>query len=191
MTNKDILYGTLLGLGALVGVSLLSGGFQPIDIVKELPKNANKSYSTRNLSNVDTIVVHHAAVNSTLAGSTPTAVANFHINQYDWPGIAYHIVVMPNGQVLLTNYLETESYHTGTLNPRSIGILVMGDFDTEQFTPTQEASLVKAIKWVQKKVGKKLKVGGHYQFSSKTCPGMNVRAKLDEVVQKSGAIRWV
>lgn len=193
MNKKYLLY----GLGGLAAIGLLSSfgdSFKPIDIVNDLaiaPQNG--TYPTRPLSQIDTIVVHHAAVPSTAGGATPYGYAQFHTTSpyYMLPGIAYQMAIQPDGEVYLTNYLETVAAHTGTLNPTSVGIVLSGNFDNEPFTKIQEDALVKAIKWVQKKVGKKLKVGGHYQFSSKTCPGMNVRAKLDEVVQKSGAIRWV
>jgi N-acetyl-anhydromuramyl-L-alanine amidase AmpD len=189
--NKKIIY---IAAGIAV-IGLLSyKSWQPIDIVNELataPQNG--TYATRPLSQIDTIVVHHSAVPSTAGGATPQGYAQFHTTSsyYMLPGIAYQMVIQPDGKVYLTNYLETVAAHTGTLNPTAVGIVLSGDFDSEPFTKTQEDALVNAIKWVQRKVGKKLKVGGHYQFSTKTCPDMNVRAKLDEVVQRAGAIRYV
>lgn len=192
MDKKYLYWG--LGAAAALGAAAIfsASGWQPIDIVDDLaiaPQNG--TYGTRPLSQIDTIVVHHAAVPSTAGGANPNGYALFHTTSpaYMLPGIAYQIVIQPDGKVYLANYLETIARHVGDKNPVAVGIVLSGNFDNEAFTPTIKDALIKTIKWVQKKVGKKLKVAGHYQFSTKTCPGMNVRAELDDVVQKSGALR--
>ena len=162
--------------------------YEPIDIVDDLPKNPNSSYPTRTLSQIDTIIVHHSAVPSTAGGANPVGYANFHINSpnYGFPAIAYHVVIQPNGEAFLTNRLETISYHVGALNTNAVGVVVSGNFDNENLTDIQRDTLVKVLKWIQKKVGKKLKIHGHYRYANKTCPGMNVRSKLDSIVSQSG-----
>jgi hypothetical protein len=161
---------------------------KPIDIVDELEKSSTRFYSSRPLSDIDEIVVHHAAVDSSLPGANPYSVATFHVTYHAYllPGIAYHLVVMPDGKVYLTNYLETVSYHVGTANPRTVGILVMGNFDAENFTDLQYSGLVKAVNYVTGKLGRKVKLNGHYIYSSKTCPGHNIRAKLANVRSATG-----
>lgn len=166
------------GVGAGIFAYLFLG-FRPIDIVGVLPKNPFNSYPSRPLSQIQTIVVHHAAVDYNLPGATPEGYARFHIDAYNWPGIGYHIVIQPDGKVYLTNYLSTVSNHTGTLNPTSVGICLSGNFDVQQPTAAQMAGLRKAIAWVQRKVSRPLEVDGHFQYSSKTCPGVNVRNKMN------------
>lgn len=185
MKKRDLL---IIGGAALLGVALASGSsWKPINIVDQLMTDG--SYPIRDLSQVDTIVVHHSATSSTAAGSNPEGYAVFHVTVRGWPGIAYHLVIQPDGNVYLTNYLKTQSSHTGTLNPTAIAIALSGNFDQEQFTATQQQALIKAINWVQRQVGRKLKLRGHYQYSSKTCPGINVSSQLDAIAAKTGSIR--
>ena len=182
----------VIGGAVIAGWLLFSGGWKPENIVGDLPiAPQNGPYAKRNLSEIDTIVVHHSLTRSDLPGSNPYAYAQFHTTSpnYMLPGIAYHIVIQPNGSVYLTNSLDTVAEHVGAMNRKSVGIVLSGNFDQEPFTDVQQKALVKAIKWVQRKVGKKLNLRGHYEYSNKTCPGANVRARLNQVAAQSGAIR--
>jgi hypothetical protein len=121
---------------AVVGIAYLLAkrfSFQPIDIVNDLPKSNTSTYPTRTLNQIDTIIVHHSAVPSTARGATPEGYANFHITSpnYGFPGIAYHVVIQPDGKAYLTNYLETISYHVGALNTSAVGVVLSGNFDNE------------------------------------------------------------
>jgi uncharacterized protein YaiE (UPF0345 family) len=164
---------------------------QPEDIVNSLPTNQNKSYPKRTLDDITHIIVHHSATNSTSSGSNPIGYANFHIlpesqGGRGWAGIAYHIVIQPDGSWYLTNYLDTISYHVGTLNPKAVGIVLSGNYDIEQPTPEMINSLKNALRWVQNQVGRKLKIDSHSDYSSKTCAGLNVRALLPDIIRQVG-----
>ena len=180
--------------GLTLGIILLFQrlfGPRPTDIVSELPKNNSLSYPKRSLDDITHIIVHHSATPMNAGGSNPVGYANFHIlptseGRRGWPAIAYHIVIQPSGEWYLTNYLDTISYHVGSLNPSSVGIVLSGNFDSEQPTANQLESLKNALKWVQSQVGRKLKIKSHSDYSSKTCAGLNLRPLLPNIIQSVG-----
>lgn len=186
--NRRTVY-SVVGAAVAAAVYFLKNSFKPVDIVNELATKPGASYGKRSLNNITHIVIHHTATLSTLAGSNPYSIANFHTwdqGPYNFPGIGYHIVIQPDGTVYLTNYLDTVSYHVGTLNPNSVGICISGNFDQEQFTDTQYKALIKAINYVHRKTGKKLIVEGHRRYANKTCPGHNCYARINDIRNATG-----
>jgi N-acetylmuramoyl-L-alanine amidase len=113
-----------------------------IDVRGTLPKHPTEKYARRKVSDIDIIAIHHSL---TTEGS-PEAFANHHINVKGWPGIAYHYVIAKNGTVYICHDIETESYHVGRSNRRSIGIVMVGDFRTEQPTEIQYKACLKLVR---------------------------------------------
>lgn len=187
MKRELILSGILLGMG----VALFKGFnfWNPEDIVDTLPKHSYKTFPKRSLDDITHIVVHHSATPSTAGGSNPQGYATFHTweaGPYNMAGIAYHVVIQPDGKAYLTNYLDTTSYHVGTLNPKAVGVVISGNFDVEQPNQKQLATLEKTLRWIQQKVGKKLIIHPHSKYSSKTCAGANMNQYIPSLRQAVG-----
>jgi N-acetylmuramoyl-L-alanine amidase len=143
------------------------------DKVEELARHASKMYAKRSTHSIKKIIVHHSA---TTSGSAE-AYARHHVQNLGWPGIGYHFVIEKNGQVKQTNDLDTVSYHTSGQNTGSVGIVMTGNFDIQKPTEAQERSLAQLINHLRRTLGSGLKVHGHREFSSKSCPGKNVDLK--------------
>lgn len=139
------------------------------NIVDQLPKGKG-SYPKRNLSQITEVVVHHSATDS----GTALAYANYHISNRGWPGIGYHYEIAKDGTVSQTNDLTTVSWHATGHNTSGIGIVLTGNFDHQTLDAPQKTALVNLIKKLQKDLGRKLKIGGHRDYASKSCPGDNV-----------------
>ena len=96
-------------------------------------------YSIRNLTSIGIITIHHSV--GWVPGWTNEAnvrnIAEYHVNTKGWPGIGYHFVVSPNGEIVQTNEIEVQSNHVANQNHRSIGICLGGDF--RNHPPTQAA----------------------------------------------------
>lgn len=126
-----------------------------IDLVDSLPKHPELKYKTRKLSQIQRIVIHHSATVQAEVSREATirhikSIAQGHIEDNDWPGIAYHFCIGPGGLVYQTNRLETVSYHVGNHNTPSVGICLLGDFTRSNPTENQLASaraLVKRLGW--------------------------------------------
>ena len=146
-------------------------GIRIRNIVNWLPRKLFKSYSTRNLSKINRVVIHHSDTTS----GTPQSYALYHINKNKWPGIGYHFVIQKDGTIYQTQHLSTVSYHTSGENTRSIGICLTGDYDTQTPPEVQIAACVKLIRWLEnKELKRSLHISGHNEYSTKSCPGSNL-----------------
>lgn len=143
-----------------------------VNITDSLPVHSSKVYGSRSLDQVRYLVVHHSATTS----GSPQAFANHHVNTNGWPGIGYHFVIQPDGQVYQTNDLNTISYHVKNNNTKSIGICMTGNFDVGDSAPTQAqySSLVSLLADLKSDLGTHLNIVGHRDLQVKACPGKNV-----------------
>lgn len=140
----------------------------PIDVVVyRLKMHPTKRYDKRDLEVIDTVIIHHSATESGAAES----FARYHVDKNGWPGIGYHFVITKSGEIQQTQLLKTVSYHTSGINTRSVGICLTGDYDKQQAPSVQLSSLVKLIKYLEGKMGRKLNIAGHNEYSNKSCPG--------------------
>jgi hypothetical protein len=140
-----------------------------LNIVESLPRHPTKRYSTRSLSEIEGLVVHHFGSLSTVEN-----VAAYHVSK-GWPGIGYHFVVERDGVIKQTNYLTWVSYHVGDPNRKTIGMALNGGFMT---SPPPQKQLDSA-RWLVSHI-KSLeninitKEAGHGQYPGGTltaCPG--------------------
>lgn len=166
----------LLLLAATIYFFTRPAPIEIVDVVEQLPKHPNKSYSKRSLDKIDGIVVHHSAS----FGQDATKYANYHIESRGWPGIGYHFVLYPNGRIEQTNYLDTISYHTAGANSSKIGICLSGNFQQGQPTPEQLASLKKLISHLRQQLPQYLTVSGHRNHGSTSCPGQYLYPHLQQ-----------
>lgn len=152
---------------AVIGFMILTGFadlHQIQDITDELPKAG--SYSSRDLSEIQYLVIHHAAVNN----QGPLDYANYHISK-GWPGIGYHFVISPEGLIQQTNALETISYHVQGYNTKCIGIALSGNLNEAPMTDAQLGALRALIRKLKRKLPQKVEIKGHRDFNHTDCPG--------------------
>ncbi len=121
-----------------------------VDLVDQLPHHATKRYSTRPLSAITALAIHHSGSPKEF---TPQAIAAYHVADppqgRGWPGIGYHFYISSNGTIYQTNRLETTSYHVGNNNRYAVGICFNGEFNGQRL-PT-DAQLVaggKLVVWL-------------------------------------------
>ena len=144
------------------------------NITDDLLKHDTKSYSKRNLNQIDTIVVHHSATET----GTAESYARYHVNNRDWAGIGYHFVIDQDGKINQTNELDTISYHASNWNTRSIGICLTGNYDNQILNGNNLDSLVYLIKKLKLDLKKELNIIGHRDVANKSCPGNNISIEL-------------
>lgn len=141
-------------------------------IVDELPKHPSKAYKKRPLQQIDTIAIHHTVSPS---DRTIASIARYHVDSRGWPGIAYHFVIKADGQVFMTNYMDTISYHAAGHNDHTIGIALQGDFSNAHPPARQldaAKNLVAALRnYFNSMYGIDLKVAPHRALSQTACPG--------------------
>lgn len=93
--------------------------------MESLPSHSTKTYSTRSLEDIHTLIIHHTTGDA--FGSTAD-IASYHINGKGWPGIGYHYLIDGAGKIERVNHHETISYHASYHNDDSIGISLKGSF---------------------------------------------------------------
>ncbi len=147
-----------------------------IDIIEKLPHRGE--YQQRSLESIDRIIIHHSA--SAAGKFNAFDFARWHMDpngRLNAPRIAYHFCVDPDGKVYQTNKLTSMSWHTINANATGIGIVLNGNFETEQPTNAQLKSLKNLIRYLNNKLKKKLPVYGHKEIpgNSTACPGRNVK----------------
>lgn len=164
--------GLLLFWNKLFGASMV----QITDITNQLPKGSGAAYSSRQLSDIKIIVIHHSATTS----GDPWAYAKYQVEQKGWPGIGYHFVIQPDGKVYQTNQLTTISYQATGVNAQSIGICMTGNFDTTTPPPAQYGALISLLRHLRDLIGQ-VPIKGHREIKSTSCPGNMVNIAAIEV----------
>ncbi len=154
-----------------------SGAADPLEIGKpaiqnligKLHAHETDKYGTRPLSAIETLVIHHSAVPSTVG---PQQIAAYHVNRLDWPGVGYHFLVAEDGIIYQANPVETVSYHAAKVNPRGVGICFLGNFEQEVPPPAQLLAGAHLVSWLMQELSVDLdEVKGHKELMGTACPG--------------------
>jgi hypothetical protein len=146
------------------------------DIVEDLPQHSTRKYVTRKRTDITHIAIHHTV---SPPDRTIYSIASYHVHKKGWPGIGYHYVIKDTGEIFMTNYLETKSYHMGTLNAPGdenlfgVGISLQGDFTHNHPPQAQKDAARKLVAYLRDKLPNDLFVGGHREMpgAATQCPG--------------------
>ncbi len=148
-------------------------------VLSDLLVHPSRVYARRDPARVTTVVIHHSGSFS----DTPHSMARFHVLSRNWAGIAYHYVIMPDGQSFKTNPIGVVTYHARGANKRSIGVCCVGNY--EESTPSPETiqalkELLAKIRLVMPQVQSVL---GHKEVkgSQTSCPGKFLMEVINEL----------
>lgn len=147
--------------GALSGIQ---------NITTSLPQNGAWKY--RNTGEITDITLHHSAS----PASWPAGrIADIHIKERKWPGIAYHFLVYESGKVYQTNRVDSWTYHNGYNNKKAIGVCMVGNYETSSPTKKQMESFIALCEGLKKEYPSITRLVGHkeYRGASTACPGGN------------------
>jgi len=129
------------------------------------------------LEKIRYLIIHHSAT----ARDTTTfeAVKKYHISK-GWGDIGYHFFITPNGKVMAGRSENSIGAHcqADSMNFKSLGICLPGNFMTEVPTVEQLSSLLDLLKKLMSKYNiPKENVLGHREVSgaSTACPGDNLQ----------------
>lgn len=153
-------------------------------IVDELETNPDSQwypYDTRQENQITTIAIHH-----TVGYGTPQSYAHFHCTNKGWPGIGYHFVIDPDGDIWQTNWLTTISFHANFANPYSIGIALTGDFTDQHPPAAQYDSALNLVRHLKTTVPTINNLIGH-----KEAPGAGTRCPGDTWLEWDDELREI
>lgn len=114
------------------------------------------------------VIIHHSAGSGTAA-----SFHQQHLGQ-GWAGLGYHFVILPSGTIERGRPEHTVGAHAGPGgNGDSLGVVLVGNFETGKPTTAQINSLVCLLaNYLFPKYGA-LKVIGHKDVMTTACPGKN------------------
>lgn len=150
------------------------------DVHATLPTHPTKTYTRRAVTDITQVVLHHTDAPTV---TTWQAVAHYHVNGNDWPGIGYHVGIRDYGgrcMVSLLNEPETRSYHAHAVgNNSGLAVCVAGKLDDRAPTAPELDALTRTVavirRWATWRQG--LIVNGHGDVpgNETECPGRYLR----------------
>lgn len=150
------------------------------DVVDQLATHPTLTYTTRPLSAITTLTIHHSVSGG---GSNPLAevksIAQYHVNTRGWPGIGYHFCIGANGAIYQVNRLTTKSFHAGSYNAPgdenywSAGICLLGNFTDNQPSQAQLDAARSLVAYLKSQLDTVTAVTRHRDMpgASTQCPG--------------------
>jgi hypothetical protein len=176
---------------------------EEIKIVKILEEddNTGKKYiwPLEYTENVEKIVVHHSA------GRIPSceeeveflrSIYKFHANTRAWGDIGYNYIIGPcTGNIYegRAGSFGVKGAHAGRFNAKTIGVMIMGNYQHEHPSSVSINSLVKLSRFLGEKYGfwpdgySQMRgialpnIFGHRDVANTTCPGDMLYARLPEI----------
>ena len=126
---------------------------------------------------INEIILHCADTKITQSFSIKD-IRKWHVEERGWSDVGYHYYIRLNGKREIGRHIEKSGAHAKNHNSNSIGVcfeggkLSNGDKWTCPLLP-QMQSYTKLKDYLFAIYGD-LKVSGHYEYSSKTCPNFNI-----------------
>ena len=144
--------------------------------------------------NMREIILHHTwspTVAQYAGQETWRGIRDYHVNTRGWSDIGYHVGIAPDSSIWLLRPIQRTGGHCLGKNETSIGIVVLGNYDTGKDAVGAQWSMAKYVTAVLCERFK-LNEGNvyfHRDFADKSCPGTainraefrtNVRALMDK-----------
>ena len=136
---------------------------------------------------VRAITVHHDGLDSLVTGTSPREMTD-RLELYrvghraqGWADIGYHLVVDRAGTVWQGRSIRWQGAHVKFRNEGNIGVLVMGNFDRQQPTAAQRATLERVLVDLMRTYGvQQSRVYTHREWpDAKTaCPGRSLQSHM-------------
>ena len=144
-------------------------------------------YYPDNLNQVlNTIVVHHSATDY----STPNQVQDLHMDGRSFADAAYHFLISSDGTIYEGREINIRGAHVQGYNTGSVGIVLLGNFNNEQPTESQLASLRSLVDYLRYAYEIRYLVG-HKDYPNQSpdgteCPGANLYPLLPDLALELG-----
>jgi len=141
---------------------------------------------------IEYVVLHHTGGTDAnpLADTshhTGAMIKDWHIKGNGWSDIGYNFVIEKSGNIFIGRKVGTPGAHAvgrkpkkpeyGSMNGKSIGICMAGNFDATKPTVSQIEALHRLLQELFKQYPTIKEVIPHRWVDPKTCPGKNVSDK--------------
>ena len=133
------------------------------------------------------VILHHSLTKDSGTKSFD-AIKKYHKEVYGWSDIGYHYIIELYGDSYITFKGRAEATvgaHTQGHNTGTIGICLVGNFDETKPSADMLKELYRLLDDIASRYGG-IKVSGHNEYSTKTCPGKLFPLKQIKELYKSG-----
>lgn len=135
-----------------------------------------------------TVAIHHSYPIRSDTG-TMRQVQDLHIDTRKWADIGYHFGVGRDGTIYEGRDIQVRGSNVAGYNTGTIGVVCIGDYDSEMPTIEQLNALANLVRWLTATYTL-THLAGHYEFNPTTaCPGTNLRPYLDDLARVAGLKR--
>jgi N-acetylmuramoyl-L-alanine amidase len=122
------------------------------------------------MRNINLIVLHHSA-SDYKDHDDIKVIKKWHVEERGFSDVGYHYFIRKDGLIQTGRPLATVGAHCKGKNRKSIGICLSGN---TKFTEHQFTALAHLLWVIELKIGKKVGIRGHCDFSKKDCPVFDV-----------------
>jgi len=135
---------------------------------------------------LNTIVIHHSAFPS--AG--PTEIQSLHMDGRGFADVAYHFMVNSEGLIYEGREINIRGAHVKGYNTGSVGIVLLGNFNTGQPSNAQFTSLQMLVDYLRYTYEIPY-LAGHKDYPNQSpdgteCPGANLYPLLMDLARELG-----
>ncbi|MDR0361658.1 MAG: peptidoglycan recognition protein family protein [Planctomycetota bacterium] len=146
------------------------------------------------MNGVARITIHHEGSGKGNSDANPTQVAatlrliqKQHRQRMGAGDIGYHFVIDRSGMIWQGRDWKYQGAHTSGANSHNIGVMLLGNFEFQQPTQAQLASLKRLTLSLMRKYGLSCKdIYGHADFCNTQCPGKHLKPHVNAM--KQGAL---
>ena len=107
-------------------------------------------------------------------------IQKYHIQGRSWDDIGYHFGIGLNGSILEGRNIKFQGVHCPSMNYKSIGIVIHGNYNYRTLKFKQIKSLVKLSLWLCTVFNINSKnIFMHKEINKTQCPGTNISKKMN------------
>lgn len=132
-------------------------------------------------------IIHHTDTPNYETGSTAAQrvknIQYYHMNTNKWSDIAYHFLIADDGIIYEGRSIQYAGAHCVGRNSDSIGIALLGTFNSVNISKAQERSLTKLLGWLTDTRFNipTDNIKGHRDYNSTDCPGSQLYSYLEPI----------
>ena len=146
------------------------------------------SRNVRAMDGVRQITIHHEGWKPVTFSDAPTTfdrieqIRQIHTRDRGWSDIGYHYIIDLAGRVIEGRSDAYQGAHVSQNNPHNLGVMVLGNFERQEPTAEQLASLSRFTKALaaSHRVGATA-VRTHREFKPTQCPGRYLQAAVEQL----------
>jgi N-acetylmuramoyl-L-alanine amidase len=135
---------------------------------------------------LSTIVIHHSAIRN----ASPAEIQSLHMDGRGFADVAYHFLIDSAGTIYEGREINIRGAHVQGFNTGSVGIVLLGDFNEEQPSQAQLASLRALVDYLRYTYEIRY-LAGHKDYPGQSpdgteCPGKNLYPLLSGLARELG-----